>query len=88
MADLVIMAQDLTVGSTYRNIIDASLPMVIALGLHSAFNIVDAYFVGQISARALAAVTVSFPVMFLIIAVSTGIGTGVMISSIQRSTGT
>jgi putative MATE family efflux protein len=59
-----------------KTIIRASAPLVIAFLLHSAFNIVDAYFVGQISAEALAAVSASFPVVFLLISLGGGIGIG------------
>ncbi|MFC2162223.1 MATE family efflux transporter [Candidatus Altiarchaeota archaeon] len=59
-----------------RNILKASIPMVIGFLFHSTFNIVDAYYVGKISPEALAAVSVSFPIVFLIIALSIGVGTG------------
>lgn len=70
------MGKDLTEGSILKTIIATSWPMIVAFMLQSAFNIVDAYFVGKISADALAAVSVSFPVVFLLIALSTGIGIG------------
>ncbi|MFH1789013.1 MAG: MATE family efflux transporter [Candidatus Altiarchaeota archaeon] len=70
------MGNDLTDGSVFTTILAASWPMMIAFGLQSTFNIVDAYFVGRISADALAAVSVSFPVVFLIISLSTGVGVG------------
>ncbi len=40
------------------------------------FNVVDTYFGGQISTEALAALSLSFPVFFIIIAIGTGISTG------------
>ncbi len=70
------MAKDLTEGSVLLTILSTSWPMVVAFALQSAFNIVDAYFVGKISADALAAVSVSFPVVFLIISLATGLGVG------------
>lgn len=70
------MAADLSEGEIVRTIFKTSLPMVIAFFLHSIFNIVDAFFVGKISAEALAAVSISFPVVFLIISLGTGIGVG------------
>lgn len=81
------MGKDLTEGSIIRSIISTSWPMIVAFGLQSAFNIVDAYFVGKISADALAAVSVSFPVVFLIISLGAGIGVGTT-SLIARSLGT
>lgn len=70
------MGRDLTEGSVYKAIAVTSLPMIVAFSLQSAFNIVDAYFVGKISADALAAVSVSFPIVFLLISLSVGVGVG------------
>ncbi len=70
------MGSDLTEGGILKTILTASTPMVVAFTLQSAFNIVDAFFVGKISAEALAAVSVSYPVVFLIISLGTGVGMG------------
>ncbi|MBD3388593.1 MAG: MATE family efflux transporter [Candidatus Altiarchaeales archaeon] len=70
------MGKDLTEGNISRTIIETSVPLMVAFVLQSAFNIADAFFVGKISAEALAAVSISFPVVFLIIALGTGIGAG------------
>ena len=66
----------MTSGGIYRTIFSTAWPMIVAFALHSAFNIVDAYFVGKISAEALAAVSISFPIAFLFISLATGIGVG------------
>lgn len=80
------MGKDLTEGSVLRIILVTALPMIVAFLLQSAFNIVDAYFVGKLSADALAAVSVSFPVVFLIISLSSGVGVGTT-SLVARSIG-
>ena len=80
------MARDLTEGSIVKTILVTSLPMVVAFLLQSAFNLVDAYFVGQLSADALAAVSVGFPVVFMMIALASGIGVGTT-SLIARKVG-
>ena len=67
---------NLTEGSILLTIIKASWPMIVAMLLHSSFNIVDAIFVGRISAEAIAAVSIAFPAMFLMFALAGGIGTG------------
>lgn len=59
-----------------KTILKTSAPIVVAFLLQSAFNVVDAFFVGQISSEALAAVSISFPVVFLIIALGSGVGMG------------
>ncbi|MBN2251755.1 MAG: MATE family efflux transporter [Candidatus Altiarchaeota archaeon] len=70
------MGRDLTEGGILKTILATSLPMMIAFGLQSAFNIVDTFFVGRISSEAIAAVSISFPVVFLMISLGTGIGLG------------
>ena len=70
------MEHDLTEGSIIKTILKTAVPTVIAFSLQSAFNIVDAIFLGMISAKALAAVSISFPIIFLIIALGTGLGIG------------
>ncbi len=70
------MRRDLTDGNITKTIIKTSLPLMAAFLLQSTFNIIDAFFVAQISTEALAAVSISFPVIFLIISIGTGIGVG------------
>jgi len=70
------MKKDLTKGSILKTLFSLSWPMMIAFLLHSGFNLVDAFFVGKISANALAAVSISFPVVFFMIAIGLGIGIG------------
>ncbi len=69
--------RDLTKGSISKNILSLALPMMLAFMLHTGFNIVDTIFVGRISALALAAISITFPVIFLIIALASGVGIGV-----------
>ncbi len=71
------MGEDLSEGNVIKTILKTSVPMMVAFLLQSAFNIVDAFFVGKISAEALAAVSISFPVVFLIISLGSGVGAGV-----------
>ena len=70
------MRKDLTEGNITKTIIVTSLPMVAALLLQTSFNIVDAIYVGRISAEAIAAVSLAFPIMFFIYAIGGGIGIG------------
>jgi len=53
-----------------------AIPASLGYLFQTMFNVVDTYFAGQVSTDALAALSISFPVFFLIIAVSSGIGTG------------
>ncbi|MDF2820652.1 MAG: efflux family protein [Clostridiales bacterium] len=61
-------------------LVTMSLPMVISMLVQALYNIVDSIFVAQISDNALTAVSLSFPIQQLMIAV--GVGTGVGINAI------
>ncbi|MDO4357497.1 MAG: MATE family efflux transporter [Clostridia bacterium] len=54
-----------------------ALPMVISMLVNSLYNIVDSYFVAQISEGAMTAVSLVFPVQNFINAVAIGFGVGI-----------
>ena len=54
-----------------------AVPASIGFFFNTMYNVVDTYFGGLQSSEALAALSLSFPVFFLIIAVGSGIGTGI-----------
>jgi putative MATE family efflux protein len=54
-----------------------ALPAMIGFFFNTMYNVVDTWVAGQISDEALASLSLTFPVFFIIIAVSMGIGTGV-----------
>ena len=53
-----------------------AVPTSIGYFFNTMFNVVDTYYGGRVSTEALAALSLSFPVFFLIIAVGAGISTG------------
>lgn len=53
-----------------------ALPVGIGFFFNTMFNVVDTWYAGRLSTQAVAAVSLSFPLFFLIIAVSSGISTG------------
>ena len=57
-------------------IINMSLPMMISMLVQALYNVVDSYFVAKLSQDALNAVSLSFPIQNLMIAVSVGTGVG------------
>lgn len=63
-----------------RLLFTMAVPAICSMTLQAVYNIVDSFFVAQISERALAAVTLVFPIQMLVIAV--GIGTGIGINSL------
>ena len=52
------------------------LPMMISMLVQALYNVVDSYFVAQISENALTAVSLVFPLQNLMIAVAVGTGIG------------
>ncbi|WP_136515321.1 MATE family efflux transporter [Geomonas edaphica] len=53
-----------------------ALPTSVGYFFNTMFNVVDTFYGGRISTDALAALSLSFPVFFLIIAIGAGISTG------------
>ncbi|MGE5579371.1 MAG: MATE family efflux transporter [Bacillota bacterium] len=67
--------QDFTEGSIPRHLIAFSVPMFLGNALQALYNTVDSIWVGQfLGTDALAAVSVSFPIIFAVVALATGIG--------------
>ncbi|MGE3141882.1 MAG: MATE family efflux transporter [Hyphomonadaceae bacterium] len=66
-------ASALLEGPILRSLITLALPIVFANVLQAAYQIIDAFWVGRLGAAAVAAVSVSFPVMFFTIAVGAGL---------------
>src|SRR4051812_11620219 len=63
----------LTEGSILRALLALSVPIVLANILQSAYSMTDRFWVGQLNSAAVAAVTLSFPINFLLIAVGGGL---------------
>lgn len=66
--------RDLTTGSIPRHLIVFSLPMLAGTALQTAYAFINMIWVGNyLGKSAMAAVTVSFPVLFVLIAVGAGL---------------
>lgn len=63
---------DLTQGSILKGLIALSLPIIGANLLQTGYQLVDAFWVGRLGAEAVAAVSISYPVNFLLISLSSG----------------
>lgn len=57
-------------------ILSMSVPAMLSMLVQALYNVVDSYFVSQISESALTAVSLVFPVQNLLIAVAVGTGVG------------
>lgn len=69
--------KDFTAGNITQQILSFSVPMVLATLVQNLFNVVDSIVVGRfIGKEALAAVGASFPVIFTLISLIIGVGSG------------
>lgn len=66
------MQLDLTQGNITSHMKTLAVPATIGFLFHTLYNVTDTYFAGQISTQALAALSLSFPVFFMVIAVAGG----------------
>jgi len=67
---------DLTVAPIKGLIRKMAIPVAIGFFFNTMYNVVDTYFGGRVSTQALAALSLSFPVFFLIIIFDSGTSTG------------
>jgi len=75
--------RDLTTGSIPRHLLGFSLPMLVGNVLQTAYSLINAVWVGKfLGTAALAAITVSFPTVFVLVAVAGGLtmATNILIS--------
>jgi len=63
----------LTDGPILRSLFALSIPIVLSNLLQSAYQITDTFWVGRLSAEAVAAVSLSFPVSFLLMSIGGGL---------------
>jgi putative MATE family efflux protein len=62
----------LTEGPILPSLVTLAVPLVVANVLQAAYQLIDAFWVGRLGGNAVAAVSVSFPVMFLCISLGLG----------------
>jgi putative MATE family efflux protein len=68
--------RDLTKGSVYTQLWSLSWPMMLSMFFYTLYGIVDTFWVGKLSADAIAAVSISQITLFVMIALSMGIAIG------------
>lgn len=67
-------SKSLLEGSILRALLVLAVPIILGNILQTAYQLIDAFWVGRLGAAAVAAVSVSFPVTFLMIAIGAGLG--------------
>lgn len=60
-------------GSIPRALVTLAIPIMLANLLQTGYQLTDAFWVGRLGASAVAAISVSFPVTFLVIALGSGL---------------
>lgn len=65
--------KQLTEGPILPSLIALSVPVVLANVLQTGFQLVDTFWVGRLGANAVAAVSVSFPLVFLLLSLGGGL---------------
>jgi len=71
------MSMDLTQGVIKGHIIKLAVPAVVGYFFHTMFNVTDTYFAGMISTQALAALSLSASIFFMILAIGIGMSEAV-----------
>ncbi len=71
------MSRNLTEGSIQKHLKSIAIPASIGFFFHTMFNVTDTFFAGEISTQALASLSLTFSVFFIIIAVASGMSQGV-----------
>lgn len=68
---------DLTMGNITTHLKRIAIPASVGFLFNTLFNVVDTIYAGRLSTDALAGLTISFPIFFIIIAVTAGLGNAV-----------
>ncbi|NMM40587.1 MATE family efflux transporter [Pseudoalteromonas arctica] len=71
-----MQGQNLTSGPIPKQLWSLAWPMMLSMFFHSLYNLVDAFWVAKISASAIAAVSISQIILFIMISLAMGISVG------------
>jgi putative MATE family efflux protein len=64
---------NLTTGSILRALVTLSIPLILTNILQSAYNLTDTFWVGRLGSKAVSAVSLSFPIIFIMISLGIGV---------------
>lgn len=62
-----------TEGKIFHSLITLAVPIVLANILQTAYQLIDTFWLGRLGANAVAAVSISFPILFLILSLGGGL---------------
>ncbi len=64
--------KDYTQGSILKALIHLSIPLILTNVLQTAYNLTDTFWVGRLGSSAVAAVSLSFPIIFIMVSLGMG----------------
>jgi putative MATE family efflux protein len=70
--------KDLTSAPIMKTLFVLAAPIVLGMAMQTGFNLVDTFFIGMLGSEELAAIGVTFPVVFIFIAIASGLSVGSM----------
>ena len=62
-----------TEGKIFNSLISLALPIIFANTLQTTYQLIDTFWLGRLGADAVAAVSLSFPVLFLVLSIGSGL---------------
>lgn len=62
-----------TEGSILKSLLSVSLPIILANILQTMYQLIDTFWLGRLGANAVAAVSISFPILFLVLSLGGGL---------------
>ena len=65
--------RSLTEGSIFYSLLNLAWPIILANILQTAYQLIDTFWLGRLGADAVAAVSISFPILFLILSLGAGL---------------
>lgn len=65
--------KELLSGSILKSILVISIPIIIANALQTIYQLIDTFWVGRLGTNAMAAVSLSFPILFFLASLATGL---------------
>src|SRR6056297_987121 len=60
-------------GPILKSLMRLAWPIIISQLMQTLYNLVDTLWVGRVGANAVAAISISFPILFLMIAIAAGL---------------
>jgi len=69
---------DILNGTIWKTILHLSLPIIVSHLFQTLYNLVDAFWLGKVGKTALVAPTITFNVVFVVIAIASGLAVGGM----------